>query len=390
MKKSLETNLKKLNVAIVAHIFATGPALELEQFLAPYVTSLTFIGHPFAYKKGLTSFKRSYKKGKLVSNVAIPKILLPGTLIYLKDALITFWWILLSDRKIDLYVGSDGFVSFLGLILKRLGKVKNVILYTIDFMPTRFNNSFLNWLYHYFDEQCLKHCKIIWNLSDKMAAGREEYMSTKRQLLVPQITVPLGIWDKRIRKLKFKEKNRYQIVFMGHLLKKQGLDIVLEAMPKILNKIPKANLLIIGTGDYEETLIRKAKKLKIESKINFAGFVEDHKSVEDMLSQSMVAVAPYKPDPESFTYFADPGKIKNYLSAGLPVILTNVPPIAKDIKEKKCAFIIDYTSESLAEIIIKLLSSPTLINEYSNNAVKYAKNFDWDSIFPKALEKSLN
>ena len=389
MKNSFEKKLKRMNVAIVAHIFASGPALDLEKYLSDKTASLIFIGHPFSYRKEVSSFKRVYKKGKVINSFKAPEIKLPGILMYFKDAFLTFWWVLGYTGKINLYVGSDGFVAFLGLVLKKLGKVENVVLYTIDFMPTRFANSVLNWLYHYFDEQCLKHCKVVWNLSEKMADGREDYMKVDRSKFVPQLTVPLGIWEKRVPKLSFEKKDRYRIIFMGHILKKQGIDIVLDALPAILKKLPKTKLLIIGTGEYESNIKSKVKKLKIEKNVEFAGYIEKHEDVEKMLSEGMIAVATYKPDPESFTYFADPGKIKNYLAAGLPVLLTDVPPIAKEIEKKRCAFIVEYDSKIFAEKVSEVLSSQPIIREYSNNAVKYAKNFDWETIFPKALEKTI-
>lgn len=389
MKKSLVKNLKGLNVAIVAHIFATGPALELEQFLKDKVSGLVFIGHPFTYRKEVNSFIRIYLKGKIVGQSKAWPLRLPGVLMYIKDALLTFFWILSFPKKIDLYVGSDGFSSYLGILLKRLGKVENVVLYTIDFMPKRFESVFLNWLYHFFDKQCLKKCKVIWNLSDKMAEGREDYMKAERSEFAPQITVPLGIWDKRIPKLEFAKKKRYLVVFMGHILKKQGLDIVIDAFPKILKKIPQANLLIIGTGDYENTLKKKVKKLKLEKSVNFVGYIESHEEVEKMLSESILAVATYKPDPDSFTYFADPGKIKNYLSAGLPVILTRVPPIATDIERKKCAVIVEYNSDDFSKKTTRILSDPAMLKKYGKNATIYAKNFDWETVFSEALSKTL-
>lgn len=390
MKKNSEAKLKKINVAIVAHIFASGPALDLEQFLKEKVSSLIFIGHPFAYRKEVNSFYRIYSKGKKIKEKKAWGIKLPGIFMYLKDIFLTFWWLLRYKKRISLYIGSDGFSAYLGLLLKKLGKVQDVVFYTIDFMPKRFDNPFLNWLYHFFDKECLKGCKVIWNLSGKMAEGREEYMGKDRKNFSPQLTVPLGIWDKRIQKLPFEKKSRFQMVFLGHILEKQGLDIVIEALSQILKKLPKVKLLIIGTGPYEDNLKRKVQKLGIKNNVEFSGYVEKHEDVERMLSESMVAVATYKPDPESFTYFADPGKIKNYLSAGLPVILTDVPPIAREIVEKKCALITEYNPNSFVQHAIRLLSSPSKLRTYQRNAFKFAKNFDWENVFTKALKETLS
>src|ERR1035437_1148713 len=150
MEKSLDSKLKKLNVAIVSHIFASGPALDLEVFLQNRTNSLFFIGNPFSFAKDKSSFYRKYLKGKLIKEHKAFPLNLPGTLLYIKELIYVLSWIIKYDKKIDLYIGSDGYSAFLGLLLKKTGKVKDVVLYTIDYVPNRFKNPILNYLYHFF------------------------------------------------------------------------------------------------------------------------------------------------------------------------------------------------------------------------------------------------
>ena len=390
MKKSLKTKLKQLNFVIVSHIFATGPALDLEEYLKDKVKSLFFIGHPFSFRKEINSFYRFYKDGKLKEEHKAFGWRFPEVLFYFKDSFYTFWWIFKQKENFNYYIGSDNFSAFLGLILKKLGKVDQVILYTIDYLPQRFKNPVLNKLYHFFDKTCLKNCKIVWNVSPVMAKAREEFDGLKIEECVPQILVSLGMWHKRIPKLPLEKKDRYKIVFMGHILDKQGLDIVVKAMPLILKKIPQVKLLIIGTGPDEERLKSIAKKLEVEKRIEFTGYVEDHKDVEKMLAHSTVAVATYKPDPGSFTNWADPSKLKNYLSAGLPIFLTSVPPVAKELERANCAIIVPYKENQLAEKIIYLLNNEVMLKQYIKNAVNFAKQYDWNLVFTNALSSSLD
>lgn len=388
MEKSLLLRLKKLNIALVSHIFATGPALDLEEYLKDKTKSLFFIGHPFPYRKEVNSFYRIYKNKKLVKEHKAIGWKLPEVLFYVKDFLYTFWWVLSKKQKFDYYIGSDNFTAFLGLILKKIGKVNHVILYTIDYMPKRFDNPILNWLYHFFDKMCLKFCHIVWNVSPNMAKAREKYSGIKIEKSSPQIVVPLGMWHKRISRLSLK-RVKYQIVFLGHILEKQGLDIAIKALPQLIKRFPQIKLLIIGTGPDEKRLRNLARKLKVENYIEFTGYVESHEEVEKLLSQSTVALATYKPDPQSFSNWADPMKIKTYIAAGLPVVLTKVPPIAKDIEKNKCGFIVDYSEKNLAKKISFLLNNENALQEYSRNAVTFAKQFDWNKVFAEALEESL-
>lgn len=389
MENSLTKNLRRLNVAVVSHIFATGPALDLEEFLYPRVKSLLFVGHPFSYRREVNSFNRYYEQGKLAKEHKAIGWRLPEVLMYFKDAFYTLRWVGLAKNRVDLYIGSDNFDAFVGLILKSFGKVDDVVLYTIDYIPQRFESPILNHIYRFFDKQCLKMCKIVWNVSPVMASAREQYGGIKEADNVKQIVVPLGMWYKRIPRLPFSRRERYELIFMGHVLEKQGLDVVVRALPEIIKKFPKVKLIIMGTGEHEDKLKSLVKKLKIESFVRFTGYVEKHEDIERELAKSTISLAMYKPDPNSFTNWADPGKLKNYLAAGCPVVVTNVPPVAHEIEEKRCGVISEYDEKDFANKVIKLLGNTTLLKEYSNNSVKWSKRFDWEIVFTKALRETI-
>lgn len=388
MKNNLVKILKKSRIILVAHIYATGPALELEEFLKLNVRSLLFIGHPFSFKKDNQSFLNYYKNGhKVISFKSFP-LTLPDFTLFVKEALLTIYWTIKFAYKSDLFIGSDNFSAYIGLLLKRFGVVKKVILYTIDYVPVRFKNPFLNWLYHYFDRQCLEKCSIVWNVSDQITKAREKYKVVLERKSAAQIIVPLGVWYDRIPKLNYSQKQKNTLVFMGHLLDKQGLQIVIEALKDISVKIPDIKLVVVGTGPFEKDLKKIAKINKVDKYVEFNGYIESHEEVERILSKATLGLATYKPDPKSFTYFADPGKIKNYLAAGLPVVVTDVPQIARVIDKQKCGILTEYNHDAIVDSVIGLLLNRNKLIEYSNNARKFAKNYDWNKVFSDALTKS--
>lgn len=386
----LEKKLKKLDVVMVSHIFVTGAFLDLEEYLKAKVKSLLFIGHPFSFRKETNSFYRYYAKGRLRKEHKAFSLKLPEMLLYFKDAFYTFWWVLTQKTKFDLYMAADNFDAYLGLWLKKLNKVSNVVFYTIDYIPQRFSNPFLNFLYHYFDRQCLENCNMVWNISPNMAKAREQFAGLKPGECSPQIVVPQGIWHNRIPKIPLGKKSKQRIIFLGHLVERQGVDLVIQAMKEVVKKIPKAELIVIGTGSYEVNLKALVIKEKLEKTVTFTGYIENDQDIEMELAKSTIAVAMYKPTKDSLTYFADPGKIKNYLSAGLPIILTNVPPIAVDLEKKRCAIISDYSKSELSKHIIDLLLNTHILKKYSKNAIDYASNFDYNKIYNRAFSHTLN
>ncbi|MEK7188383.1 MAG: hypothetical protein AAB685_00840, partial [Patescibacteria group bacterium] len=239
MKEDLVKKLRKLNFVIVSHVLVTGPAIELEEFLKDKVNSLIFIGHPFGFRKDIRSFYRLYASGDLEEEKFTYPWKFPQILTFIKEAIYTLMWILTTKEKWNIYIGSDNYSAYLGILLKKLGKVKDVILYTIDYVPNRFGNPFLNFLYRYFDRACLRKCKVIWNVSDRIIEAREKYERVSREDSVAQITVPLGIWYDRIPKVPLAERDNNTLVFLGTVLEKQGLEIVIKALPVIFQKLPE-------------------------------------------------------------------------------------------------------------------------------------------------------
>ena len=239
------SELKELNVAIVTHVFATGPSQELEEYLKGKVNTLMFIGHPFSYAKDVQSFYRIYENGKLLQERNGVALKLPELIVYFKDFFYTLVWTAKARKNFDIFVGVDPLNCFAGIFLNKIKKTRKVIMYTIDYVPKRFNNKSLNWLYHRLDSYCVMHSDQIWNLSPRMAVEREKKGVLKDD---KQIVVPIGVNFNRIKRLSLGEINRNCVVYMGHLRKGQGLELIIQALPKIVKKIPSIKLLIIGTG----------------------------------------------------------------------------------------------------------------------------------------------
>jgi len=379
-----EFNFKDKKIALVTHFFSTGPSQEMHSFLIPKAGTLLYINHPFYYCEELSSSMELYKNGKLKRKVVLPFFRAPDLFFYIKDTLFTLWNVLASGEKYDIYIGADGLNAFAGLVLKRLKRVKVVVLYTIDYIPRRFKNNLLNRIYHFIDRVCCYRCDCIWNISEKISEGRfNNGVSFSR--CATQIVVPNGNNFNKIKRLPFGQIDRYCIVFMGHLRKNQGAELIIEAMPDILKLIPQARLKIVGTGPMFPSLKKMAVELGISDKVDFNGFIQDHSDLEKILTKCAIGVAPYIPAEDSFTYFSDPGKPKAYLACGLPVIITDVPAIALTIKNKKAGIMIGYSKEELVKSAALLLSDDRLYEEYRKNAIDFASSFDWSYIFKNAF-----
>lgn len=384
------TGLKNKKIVIATHVYTTGPAQDLKEYLLNNkIKKLLFIGHPLFFDKKLKgSGYEIYKNGELEREDYGRMRKISEPISYIKDVVLNVIWCFGNDKKWDLYVGSDNLNAFGGVILKWLGRVDKVVYYVIDYNPKRFNNDLLNKVYHFIDQFCVKHCDETWNVSPRMEPARKKYFnfSGGRQKIVP-----VGVWFNRIKRLEYSEIEKHKLVFMGHILKKQGIQYVLEAIPLIIKRIPDFKFLVIGDGGYLETLKQRVADLNIGKFVQFTGYIKQHKEIEYLLSKCAIAVALYEEKDENgdigFTYFADPAKIKSYLASGLLILLSDVPHNAREIEQKECGRIITYDKNQIASVVMELLRDEKILNEYRENAINYARQFNWELIFNKNLNR---
>ncbi len=142
-------------------------------------------------------------------------------------------------------------------------------------------------------------------------------------------------------------------------------------------------LVCIGDGDRDE-LRAAARAAGVADRLVLQGGIADHAAVEQILLRGGVAIAPYQPEENSFSYFADPGKIKVYLGCGLPVVLTAVPPIARLLTARGAGLVARYQAEDFADQIEQVID-PARYPDFQRQAVDLGREFQWPRICDEAM-----
>lgn len=375
---------------MLSHIYTRavgggGPPQEIRDYLLRRIKKMVYIEHPFPYSDDRRSSMSIYENGVLKKQVFTP--IRKGSSIgfYLADFWINIYFIVKSKTIFDVCIALDCLNTLNMIPFRFLHITKKLIFYTIDYIPKRFSNTLLNRLYHTSDRIACRYADVIWSLSSKMPRFRR---ANGIQYMAPSVTLPMGANLERIRPSSISKIHRHQLIFVGILLEKQGLQLVLQALPKIITKVKNVRLVIIGKGEYEEQLKKLARNLHIENHVRFLGFIEKHTDVEKVLCTSAIGIAPYKPTSESYTYFTDPGKPKLYLGCGLPVVITDVPAIARVIQSHHAGVIVDYTVASIQKKLLKLLTHDKLYNTYRKNAILLSKRYNTNSLITNAIKKT--
>ncbi|HDY90416.1 MAG TPA: glycosyltransferase [bacterium] len=383
------------SIVSVKHTYfesAGTPEAEMIRYLKGRASSILSISHPFPDTVQIplnTTVVEYGHDGNIVRETTAP--LFPGKgrnalLFYLKDLIFSIYYVIKSRRVYDLYVGSDNLNTLAGLVLRLTGRVRRVAYYVIDFTPVRFSGRIMNAVYQAINKLCCYHADIIWNVSEAMIEGRES-IGIKKALSAPQITVPLGCMFDAINRKPVDEIDRYSIVYFGALRSEHGPGLILEALPSVLETWPDANVVFAGSGELHEELEGLTHELGVSEHVRFTGFLETDNDVYNVLTGCGLALATYPPDDATYKKYCDPGKVKFYLACGLPVLITDVPAVAREIETKGAGVIVEHDPSLLAETVCGIFADKERYELMRKRAVDMAGEYKWDAIWKRTFEK---
>lgn len=210
--------------------------------------------------------------------------------------------------------------------------------------------------------------------------GRDERHGIAPGAGAPRTVAPVGAWLQRVPITPEDGWSTRRVVFIGHLVERMGADTVIEALALLRQRDARVVADIAGRGPQEQQLREAARRLGLQDVLRFHGFLADHRELERLLAGAAVALAPYNTRVESFTRYADPSKLKSYLAAGLPILLTDVPPNAHELAEQAGAEIVADDPASLADAIVRALDDAATWRHRRAAALSYARRFDWNTI----------
>lgn len=355
-----------------------GTGSEIGTFLQRRKIKHLFIKH--SLYKGYPSLVEEFDKARLKKRFYGLKNL-PFVLRIIQEQIINFYFVLKVEKPIGLFIGIDPLNALSGVLVQKLGKVKKTVFYTADYAHQRFKNPLMNWFYHLLDRFGIKNTDQVWNVSTRITKQREKQGLPKEK----NLNVPNAPEFGKTKRLPYSKIKRHDLVIVAHLIRAIDYPLIIRAVKNLSRKYKDIRLLIIGSGPYEEELKKLVQRLSLSDRILFLGR-KPHNELLEILSQRAVGLALYTRD-YPWTEFGDSMKTREYLACGLPVIMTNVPSTADDIKEAEAGYVIGLKEEEFEKAIDKLFSDQKLYLRMRENAIKLAKSCDFDLIIEKVLSK---
>jgi glycosyltransferase involved in cell wall biosynthesis len=227
--------------------------------------------------------------------------------------------------------------------------------------------------------------------ADRIIATSEYYVERSNYLkayLYKVSIVPPGVDLTRFNRsviptgLPADVSEKRTVLFVGSINKSQahkGVDILIKAFAKLPDSFNDTQLVIVGDGDAKSSYKELVMNLGIESRVIFAGFVED-KLLPQYYKKADVLVMASTDNNEGF------GMV--YIEAnavGTPVIGSRIGGVPYAIVDKQTGLLVKPGSvTSLKQALETVLSDRVLAGKLGDNgATRAEQQFDWKILATK-------
>ena len=158
--------------------------------------------------------------------------------------------------RVDVWFGFNPLACARGLVARRLRRAGSVVLWSVDFVPDRFGRGTPQTkLYDRLDKLCCERADARVELSEAARAGRNRRHGLPPDRMAAHV-VPMGAWLERVPTVGERGYEARRLVFLAHLVQRQGADVLLEALAVLNAREARITADIIGSGPLEDDLPR--------------------------------------------------------------------------------------------------------------------------------------
>jgi glycosyltransferase involved in cell wall biosynthesis len=154
--------------------------------------------------------------------------------------------------------------------------------------------------------------------------------------------------------------DKFTLIYVGGFNSHRGLDVVINAMPTIVSRIPNAKLLLVGGGNerYSKSIARKSEALPY---IDVLGWQPFEKVYSYIMSSNVCLVPHIRHEHTDNTV---PHKLFQYMYMRKPVIVSDCPPLKRIIEETRAGLIFNANDpQSFCEAVCRLAADDNLRRE---------------------------
>jgi glycosyltransferase involved in cell wall biosynthesis len=274
------------------------------------------------------------------------------------------------------------FLIFCAILQKIIGVP--LILDLHDLMPEFFagqfskENSFTSRLIYWQE-------KISCSFSDHVITVSEHWRQALIQRGVPaeKCSVVMNVADNAVFHPVVKGhgqtsgRNGFRLIYHGTMVRRYGIDMLVQAVPRLRDQIPNLQLFLVGQGELLPELQGMIKQLNLEDSIT----IEPKQLAEqlpEIIQSCDLGIVPYMND--SFTDGLLPTKLMEYAALGMPAVASRTSAIQAYFTDSNVEFFEPGNIDDLVRCILFLYRCPKRLAELHEGCKKFNNSYNWTKI----------
>ncbi|MBI4130389.1 glycosyltransferase [Candidatus Roizmanbacteria bacterium] len=168
-------------------------------------------------------------------------------------------------------------------------------------------------------------------------------------------------------------------VYLGRLKQYKNVHVAIGAFSRILERNPKARLVVAGDGESRDYLKNVAAKLNLNGTVQFTGRISEEKKVQ-LLSSAWVVLQPSSFEGWGIT-------VLEANASGTPVIASNTKGLSDSVVNGRTGLLVPVgNEEEMARSMEYLIQQENYRRELSREAIEWSKKFSWEHASRKFMD----
>jgi len=183
------------------------------------------------------------------------------------------------------------------------------------------------------------------------------------------------------KKIKRLANDKLTIVYLGRLVKRKGCSYLLDALGVLneKNRLANVQILILSKGPLEKKLKNQARKLGLDQKVEFTGFVEEEEK-PDYLASADIAVFP-STGGESFGIV-----LVEAMAAGAEVVIAGDNPGYRSVIGNASKQLVNpKNTQEFADLLNEFITNKSKRRNSKKVQAELVKQFDVENVGNKLL-----
>jgi len=356
---------KKIIVSVTNDLFTDQRVRKVCEFLHENDYEVTLVGRKLKNSVRLPKLKYKARRFKLLFN--------KGPLFYANYNLRLFFFLLFN--KADILLSNDLDTLYANLWARKFKSKCKLIYDSHEYycgVPELVHRPRIQKFWRRIERRCIpqvdemytvnnsiadlyrkeyqKEIKVVRNISD---AVKPELTTTRKELGLPE--------DKRI------------VIFQGAGI---NIDRGGKEMIEAIQLVDNAMLIFVGDGDVIESLKDTVSYNKLEEKVRFFG----KRPYDELMNFTMLSDVGVSMDKDTNInyHYSLPNKIFDYIHAGIPQLVSDLPEVRKIVEGHEVGVICpSHEPEIIAEQLKLLFSDKDLYDRLKHNTSKASFNLNW-------------